>query len=73
MYTVDGKWGPYGSPYGGCDNACKTTRKRLCNNPAPRNGGAKCIGGNGDVQTISPKCNSNICGNHLQNATILYV
>ncbi|KAJ8038941.1 Hemicentin-1 [Holothuria leucospilota] len=44
--STDGNWGPWSS-WSECSATCgeSVTRKvRLCNNPAPRNGGQRCIG-----------------------------
>lgn len=57
--TVDGVWGDVGD-WGQCTVLCGTgTRSRLrqCNNPAPNNGGAECVGEN----TITEVCVMNDC------------
>ena len=44
--TVDGQWGTWGN-WSQCSSTCGTgmqTRTRLCNNPAPQNGGSLCHG-----------------------------
>ena len=44
--TVDGKWSKW-SPWSSCDVTCGNgtmVRHRLCNNPAPQNGGLDCPG-----------------------------
>ena len=58
---MDGNWGQWGH-FGLCNTACKKSRSRSCNNPAPENGGAKCLGGNGLVQVQSANCNQRFCG-----------
>lgn len=43
---VDGKWGPWSS-WGNCSHDCgpgKQNKTRVCNNPAPKNGGKACSG-----------------------------
>ena len=62
LCAVDGKWGRWG-PFGPC-KACKRQRKRLCDDPPPSNGGAKCSG-NKMVQYHSQQCPANWCGKFL--------
>ena len=62
---VDGEWG-YWSAFGPCSKSCgegQKTRKRICNDPSPRNGGRKCAGKATEVQ----KCKERACkgGIHL--------
>ena len=59
--AVNGRWGGW-TPFTGCSKSCKKTRKRMCNNPIPSYGGAKCMGGNGMTQLQHVKCNPNSCG-----------
>ncbi|XP_063684803.1 SCO-spondin-like [Bolinopsis microptera] len=57
--SVDGGWGEYGA-WSECSDLCgggTQIRSKECNNPAPVNGGAACVGD--DVQTQS--CNSDPC------------
>ena len=51
LNEVDGKWGEWG-PYTTCSITCEghgtRTRYRLCDNPAPSNGGDECEGSRQD-------------------------
>ena len=38
------------------------SRKRLCNNPRPSNGGTQCVGGNGRMHEQTIKCPTRYCG-----------
>lgn len=45
-FSVDGNWSNW-SKWSQCDVTCgkgTQTRIRLCNNPAPKNGGNECLG-----------------------------
>ena len=56
---IDGAFGAW-SAWGQCSDTCgngTTTRTRLCDNPAPANGGASCVGSNVD----STECNTQQC------------
>ena len=54
---IDGNWGDW-SPWSYCGNNCKKTRKRLCDNPAPVNGGRDC---SGDVEESRTCCREPCC------------
>ena len=57
--NLDGNWGAW-SAYGACSVTCgggTQTHTRLCNNPAPSNGGAACTG----LASESVSCNTQIC------------
>ena len=57
--SVNGKWGAW-STWGTCSKTCgggTQSRTRLCDNPAPANGGAACTGN----ATASQTCNSLTC------------
>ena len=56
---VNGNWGAWTS-FGTCSKTCASgtqTRTRLCNNPAPANGGAACVGSASESKT----CNTQVC------------
>jgi hypothetical protein len=56
---VNGNWGAW-SAFGACSKTCgggTQTRTRLCNNPAPANGGAACVGSASESQS----CNTQSC------------
>ncbi|XP_061184990.1 SCO-spondin-like [Saccostrea echinata] len=60
--AVNGNWGKWGA-WTSCSNPCgtgKQTRKRLCNNPAAKNGGKDCVG----VDTDGRYCNTQACPVH---------
>uniref|UniRef100_A0A3Q3WQX5 Thrombospondin-1 n=1 Tax=Mola mola TaxID=94237 RepID=A0A3Q3WQX5_MOLML len=66
---INGNWGPW-SPWDTCTLTCGggvQTRKRLCNDPAPKYGGKECVGDNKDTQICNKKacpidgCLSNPC------------
>lgn len=57
--VVNGNWGPW-SPWDTCSLTCGgglQTRKRLCNDPAPKFGGKECVGDAKDTQM----CNKKAC------------
>jgi hypothetical protein len=57
--SVNGNWGKWGA-WTSCSRPCgtgKQTRKRLCNNPAAKNGGKDCVG----VDTDGRYCNTDAC------------
>ena len=57
--VLDGNWGAW-SAYEACSVTCgggTQTHTRLCNNPAPSNGGAACTG----LASESVSCNTQIC------------
>uniref|UniRef100_A0AAQ5XIQ8 Thrombospondin-1 n=1 Tax=Amphiprion ocellaris TaxID=80972 RepID=A0AAQ5XIQ8_AMPOC len=60
VFTVfNGNWGPW-SPWDTCTVTCGgggQTRKRLCNDPAPKYGGKECVGDAKETQ----KCNKKAC------------
>ena len=59
LVTVDGKWASW-SPWSSCDVTCgkgKLLRQRLCNNPAPQNGGLDCPGKGTEIK----KCRMKLC------------
>uniref|UniRef100_A0A8D3DRE5 ADAM metallopeptidase with thrombospondin type 1 motif, 3 n=1 Tax=Scophthalmus maximus TaxID=52904 RepID=A0A8D3DRE5_SCOMX len=61
----DGAWGSW-SKYGSCSRSCGTGvrfRTRLCNNPAPSNGGQDCPGVNYEYQL----CNTDDCPKHFED------
>ena len=68
LCVVDGKWGRWG-PFGECilsgTNKCTRQREKLCNNPAPANGGAKCDHGKLLIKYQRKSCNSKKCGEFL--------
>ena len=44
LHLVDGNWGQWGA-WGSVDSTTGlVTRTRVCNNPAPLNGGSTCVG-----------------------------
>uniref|UniRef100_A0AAQ5ZBS5 Thrombospondin 1b n=1 Tax=Amphiprion ocellaris TaxID=80972 RepID=A0AAQ5ZBS5_AMPOC len=56
---INGNWGPW-SPWDTCTVTCGgggQTRKRLCNDPAPKYGGKECVGDAKETQ----KCNKKAC------------
>jgi hypothetical protein len=53
---TNGGWSDW-SPWGGCVNG-ESLRNRLCNNPAPSNGGIGCIGDFTQTQTCIPSANT---------------
>lgn len=56
---VNGNWGPW-SPWDTCSLTCGggvQSRKRLCNDPAPKFGGKECVGDAKDSQL----CNEKTC------------
>ena len=58
--TIDGGWGVW-SAWSECPVTCgggQQIRSRLCNSPAPNNGGATCPGQNQDSQA----CSIQTCG-----------
>lgn len=58
-FHIDGNWGAW-STFGACSATCNggtQTRARVCNNPAPANGGATCAGS----ATESAACNTQSC------------
>uniref|UniRef100_A0A8C4HH90 Thrombospondin 1b n=1 Tax=Dicentrarchus labrax TaxID=13489 RepID=A0A8C4HH90_DICLA len=66
---INGNWGPW-SPWDTCTLTCGggvQTRKRLCNDPAPKYGGKECVGDAKDTQMCNKKacpidgCLSNPC------------
>ena len=62
--VVNGNWGAW-SVFGACSASCgggTQTRTRLCNNPAPANGGAICPGASSE----SGSCNTTPCGTGKQ-------
>uniref|UniRef100_A0A672FDK2 Thrombospondin-1-like n=1 Tax=Salarias fasciatus TaxID=181472 RepID=A0A672FDK2_SALFA len=66
---INGNWGPW-SPWDTCTTTCGggvQTRKRLCNDPAPKFGGKECVGDAKGTQMCNKKacpidgCLSNPC------------
>ena len=58
--NLDGNWGPWGA-WSTCTATCNggaQTHTRLCNNPAPSNGGATCSGSGSEIAI----CNITPCG-----------
>lgn len=56
---IDGHWGRW-SAWSACSKSCdegQMTRTRSCNDPAPQNGGAPCVGS----ATISTPCKTRSC------------
>lgn len=56
---VDGNWGPW-STFSACSKTCgegSQSKFRLCNSPAPSNGGAGCSGD----QVVVSTCNDQDC------------
>jgi len=59
IFSVNGNWGAW-SAWATCSKSCGTgsqTRTRLCNSPAPSNGGAACAGSASESQA----CNTQTC------------
>ncbi len=59
FFTVNGNWGNW-EVWGSCSLTCGSgsqSRTRLCNNPAPSNGGAVCVGSASESQL----CNTATC------------
>jgi len=59
LFKVNGNWGAWSS-FGACSLTCGSgtqTRTRLCNNPAPSNGGVACSGAASESQA----CNTQAC------------
>ena len=59
VYKVDGSWGDYGS-WTDCTRTCgggTSTRRRLCDSPAPLYGGRECTGSEVEEKT----CNNQQC------------
>ena len=59
LIVVAGAWGGW-SNFSSCSASCgdgTQIRSRLCNNPAPQNGGANCTGNDIDTQI----CNQGNC------------
>ncbi|XP_013411295.1 uncharacterized protein LOC106174328 isoform X9 [Lingula anatina] len=57
--VVDGNWGPW-LAWSACSKSCESgtrTRSRVCNNPAPANGGATCPGDSSEMEN----CNTQQC------------
>ncbi|XP_071168590.1 uncharacterized protein [Mytilus edulis] len=57
--VIDGGWGSW-SAYGSCSVTCgggKSSRSKVCNNPAPRNGGLDCSGSSSEYGD----CNTQAC------------
>ena len=55
---IDGGWSTWVT--GACSKSCGTgsqTKARQCNNPAPSNGGADCVG----QETLTQSCNTQAC------------
>ncbi len=55
--TLDGRWGNW-SDFTECSVTCgegNKTQTRLCNNPAPSNGGANCTGLDTNITTCNDK------------------
>jgi len=58
-HSVNGNWGAW-SAWGTCSKTCGSgtqSRTRLCNNPAPANGGSNCMGSRSESQA----CNTQTC------------
>ncbi len=59
IFTVNGNWGAW-SAWATCSQSCASgtqSRIRQCNNPAPSNAGAACVGSD----TESQDCNAQAC------------
>ena len=59
LYLVDGGWSVW-EAWSACSVTCgggSQTRMRKCNNPAPANGGASCLGASSEPLA----CNGNAC------------
>ena len=64
--AVDGGWSQFGE-WSECSAECGggvQTRTRACNNPAPQQGGADCVGD----ATETRACNSDPCGQGQENS-----
>ena len=65
-WTVDGGWSEFGN-WSECSAECdggEQTRTKECNNPAPENGGADCVGEDFETQA----CNTHDCMGNLNSA-----
>jgi len=63
VFLVHGNWGPWG-PYSQCSRTCnggEQTRKRKCDNPAPKYGGKGCVGADHEKR----KCGLKRCPGNL--------
>ena len=67
--SVDGEWGSWGS-WGTCTKTCGNgteSRSRICDSPAPVNGGLDCVGDAGDFQDCNPAtCPTSSPGTYVQ-------
>ena len=61
LLVIAGKWAHWGS-WTSCKSNCRKSRIRTCTNPAPKNGGADCIG-KGNEETT---CTDGYCGKFKQ-------
>ena len=75
MCVVNGMWGAWG-PFGACalkgGKRCERNRKRVCDDPMPSNGGAKCTGDR-MLQYNYAQCKANSCGKLLYTIRITEV
>ena len=68
---VDGSWSAWGA-FEPCSKTCgdgEKTRRRVCNNPAPANGGRNCTGEN--LNTVP--CNMQHCPGKIEIKLSKYV
>ncbi|XP_070194155.1 SCO-spondin-like isoform X2 [Littorina saxatilis] len=70
---VNGTWGVWGS-WAACSATCGSgtrTRIRLCNSPAPSNGGVECDGFNSDSEFCNDRACARDCGVFKPSARII--
>ena len=67
---VNGGWSAWGA-FGACSKTCgggEKTRRRMCNNPAPANGGSYCTGQNSNTVP----CNTHTCPGKINIRNSIY-
>ena len=63
FFIVDGSWSDWGA-WSNCDKICgggTMRRFKMCNNPAPQNGGANCVGMGKESQSCNPQACAGKC------------